>query len=192
MRTWEQARRIQQAVDDGHQPWRLDPFAVVAAYARGALGIADPAVRGGGETLFAVAPRGGEIIGHVRIAQPGRQGPRGIWVVTGFEPAPGGTAQASCRPAAILPLLKQKFDNPAGGLIIVRADVTRCRNGYARVYAVPRQNPAGQSQFEREQLFLRSVGGRWVSVAEGTGIDCSDTDIMPAMLAACRALGYRG
>jgi hypothetical protein len=191
VRTWEQARQLQRAVDDGHQPWRLDPFAVVAGYARGALGISDPAVRGGGETLFAVAPPRGEIVGHVRIAQPVRQGPRGIWVVTGFEPAAGGPGQASCSPAAILPLLKGKFDDPAAGLVIVRADVQRCRNGYARVLAVPRRNPAGQPQHESEQLFLRSAGGRWVSVAEGTGIDCADADISLALLAACRALGYR-
>jgi hypothetical protein len=191
VRTWDQAGKVQRAVDDGHQPWRLDPAAVVAGYARGALGISKPAVRGGGETIFAVASPDGEIVGHVKVTQPVRQGPRGIWVVTGFEPAPGGTAQASCSPATILPLLKRKFDNPAGGLVIVKADVVRCRNGYARVFAVPRQNPAGQSQYDREQLFLRSVKGAWTSVAEGTGITCDDADITAAMLAACRALGYR-
>jgi hypothetical protein len=191
VRTWKQAREVQQAVDDGHQPWRLDPAAVVAGYARGALGISKPAVRRGGETILAVASPDGEIVGHVKVTQPVRQGPRGIWVVTGFEPAPGGTAQASCSPATILPLLKRKFDNPAGGLVIVKADVKRCRNGYARVLAVPRQNPAGQSQYDSEQLFLRSVKGAWTSVAEGTGITCDDVDITAAMLAACRALGYR-
>jgi len=100
-----------------------------------------------------------------------------------------GQGQAACTQAAILPLLKSKFDDPGNGLVIVKADIKGCRNGYAHVFAVPRQNPAGQSQFESEQLFLRSVGGKWTSVAEGTGITCEDADITPAMLQACRALG---
>jgi hypothetical protein len=101
-----------------------------------------------------------------------------------------GTRNAACSSGAILPLLKRKFDNPSGELAIVRADIKRCRNGYAHVFAISRHNPPGHPQYENEQLFLRDVNGAWQSVAEGTGIACSDADITAAMLRACRALDY--
>jgi hypothetical protein len=193
VRTWDQAGKVQRAVDDGRQPWRLDPAAVVAAYASGALGVTgQPVVKRAGAGSYTVAAPGGAAVATVRVAQPLRQGPGGIWVVTAVDrSSASGAGQAACSPAAILPLLKRKFDDPEHGLVIVRADVKRCRNGYARVFAVPRQNPPGQPQYDSEQLFLRSVKGAWTSVAEGTGITCDDADITAAMLAACRALGYR-
>ncbi len=98
------------------------------------------------------------------------------------------TARAACTSQAILPLLQRKFDS--GELAIVRADIKRCRNGYAHVFAISRRNPPGHPQYENEQLFLRDLNGSWQSVAEGTGIACSDADITAAMLGACRALGY--
>jgi hypothetical protein len=100
---------------------------------------------------------------------------------------PGGSG-AACTSQAILPLLQRKFDG--GELVIVRADIKRCRNGYAHVFAISRPNPPGHPQYENEQLFLRDVNGSWHSVAEGTGIACSDVDITAAMLGACRALDY--
>jgi hypothetical protein len=89
--------------------------------------------------------------------------------------------------------MKRKFDDPARELIIDRVDIRRCRNGYAHVYAVTRENPPGHPRHEpREQLFLYFEGGQWQSVSEGTGISCSDHDLRPAqLLTACRALGYR-
>lgn len=99
-----------------------------------------------------------------------------------------GVSGAACSSQAILPLLKRKFDS--GELVIVRADIRRCRNGYAHVFAISRPNPPGHPQYENEQLFLRDVNGSWQSVAEGTGIACGDADITAAMLRACRALGY--
>ena len=101
-----------------------------------------------------------------------------------------GTSRAACTSRAILPLLKRKFDNPSGELTIVRADIKRCRNGYAHVFAISGHNPPGHPQYENEQLFLRDVNGAWQSVAEGAGIACSDADITTAMLRACRALDY--
>jgi hypothetical protein len=99
-----------------------------------------------------------------------------------------GISDAACSSQAILPLLKRRFDS--GELVIVRADIKRCRNGYAHVFAISRPNPPGHPQYENEQLFLRDVNGAWQSVAEGTGIACSDADITAAMLRACRALDY--
>jgi hypothetical protein len=106
-------------------------------------------------------------------------------VTTSTTPRVSG---AACSSQAILPLLKRKFDS--GELVIVRADIRRCRNGYAHVFAISRPNPPGHPQYENEQLFLRDVNGSWQSVAEGTGIACSDADITAAMLRACRALDY--
>jgi hypothetical protein len=89
-------------------------------------------------------------------------------------------------------LLKQKLDDPSTELIIERVDIRRCRNGYAHVFAVPRQNPPeDQHQYESEQLFLRDIGGSWQIVESGTGISCNDSDIRAPLLQACRALGYR-
>jgi hypothetical protein len=86
--------------------------------------------------------------------------------------------------------MKQKFDDPTTGLIIERVDIKRCRNHYAHVFAITAPDSSGRQQYENEQLFLRYVKGRWESVIEGTGISCSDPDIRPEMLPACRALGY--
>lgn len=55
-----------------------------------------------------------------------------------------GTARAACTSQAILPLLQRKFDS--GELAIVRADIKRCRNGYAHVLAIPRPNPGSPSR----------------------------------------------
>ncbi len=84
IRTWAQARAVQQAVDDGHQPWRTDPAQVVAAYTRAVLlpGSAQPLVRQVGPHTFQVRKPGGEVIATVQVTQPLRQGPGGIWVVT--------------------------------------------------------------------------------------------------------------
>jgi hypothetical protein len=59
-------------------------------------------------------------------------------------PAAAGTIETSATPAeapcgaqVLLPVLKQEFDNEAKKLRIVRAEVKRCRNDYAQVFAVP-------------------------------------------------------
>jgi hypothetical protein len=96
----------------------------------------------------------------------------------------------ACTQATLLPLMKQKFDDPATKLIIERVDIKRCRNHYAHVFAITAVNPPGQPQYENEQLFLRYVNGHWKSVAEGTGISCDDPDLLAELRTACRALGY--
>jgi hypothetical protein len=112
-------------------------------------------------------------------------------VAPSTAPSTAGSASAACTSQVLLPLMKQKFDNPSGELVIERVDIRRCRNGYAHVFAVPRTNPAGQPQYDSEQLFLREVDGSWQSVAEGGGIGCSDADVSGQLLLACQALGYR-
>jgi len=54
-------------------------------------------------------------------------------------------------------------------------------------YAITRRNPPGDPhQYENEQLFLRLVDGQWQSIAEGTGISCSDDDLRPELMTPCR------
>jgi hypothetical protein len=98
---------------------------------------------------------------------------------------------AACTSRALLPLLKRTFDGTAPELVVAQADIRRCRNGYAHVFAVPRRNPAGHPQYDAEQLFLRDVKGSWRIVDSGTGISCEDNDLTAALRQACRALGYR-
>ena len=102
----------------------------------------------------------------------------------------GDVDQDACTQDRLLSLVKQKFDDPATGLIIERVDIKRCRNNYAHVYAITAANPSDQPQYEDEQLFLRYVDGRWESVVEGSGVSCEDPDILPELRTACRALGY--
>lgn len=99
-------------------------------------------------------------------------------------------APQACTSEVLLPLMKRKFDDPSRELVIERVDIERCRNGYAHVFAISRRNPPGDPQYENEQLFLRLVDGQWQSVAEGTGISCSDDDLRPELVAPCRGLGY--
>jgi hypothetical protein len=98
--------------------------------------------------------------------------------------------QDACTQEVLLPLMKQKFDNPATQLVIERVNIKRCRNHYAQVFAITAANASGRHEYENEQLFLRYVNGQWQSVVEGTGISCQDPDIRTDLLAACRALGY--
>ena len=111
-----------------------------------------------------------------------------------LTPSPTPTMMAfemACTQEVLLQTLKSRFDDPATGLIIERADIRRCRGGYAHVFAVTERHASG-SRFENEQLFLRFVDGQWQSVAEGTGISCDDEDKTPEHAAACIALGYQG
>ena len=86
--------------------------------------------------------------------------------------------------------MKQKFDNRAPDLIIERVDIRRCRNHYAHVFAITGPTGLPGTNYENEQLFLRYVNGQWASIAEGTGLSCSDSDIRANLRSACRALGY--
>lgn len=102
-----------------------------------------------------------------------------------------GTEVASCEPDAFLPILKDAFDDPAAKLVVVEARVERCRNGFARVFAVPDQSacePGVGGCFETEQVFLRDADGEWEILTSGTGIGCDDVDLDPGLADACAAL----
>jgi hypothetical protein len=115
---------------------------------------------------------------------------------SGDDKEPTATAPgvpATCDPESFLPPLQDTLDNPAEKLRIVRADVRRCRNGYAQVFAVPDQSvcePGVGYCYQDEQVFFGRVNGEWRILASGTGIGCSEADLPPEMRDACRALGY--
>ena len=94
-----------------------------------------------------------------------------------------------CSDAVLIPWFKSFIDGTAPDLVIVDVEVVACRNGYAHVWAVPQQNAEGQNQYDSEQFWLKVVDGAWTSVAQGTGITCSDPDRTPEHAAACDALG---
>ena len=110
---------------------------------------------------------------------------------TTTAPTTTAPAEASCEPAAFLPVLKEAMDDPASKLKVVEAKVQRCRNDYAQVFAVPDPSvckPGVEYCYETEQVFLH-WDGAWRIATSGTGIACgSETD--PAIVKICRALGY--
>ncbi|HSP36568.1 MAG TPA: hypothetical protein VLR26_02315 [Frankiaceae bacterium] len=80
--TFAQAQTLQQAVDAGHQPWRLDPVVVARAFAVDDLGWSRREVRQGDPHTVEVTNSGtGEIV-SLQLGQPVREGSTGIWVVT--------------------------------------------------------------------------------------------------------------
>lgn len=105
-------------------------------------------------------------------------------------------AHAACTAAAIRPVVAAELEAAAGGALhIVAVDLQQCRNGYARVFAVPdnaRCGDPGGACLDNEQVFLADHGGQWSYLTSGTGIACeADDDLSPTLLAACRALGLR-
>jgi hypothetical protein len=82
IRTWEQAREIQEAVDNGHQPWRCNPETLVALYAQQVLHVAQPIVRRVDASTFKVTTPGQGVIATVNVTQPFKQRTCAIWVIT--------------------------------------------------------------------------------------------------------------
>ena len=81
-RTASDAAALQAAVDGGAQPWLLDPSEVAIAYAAAAHGWHDAEAYPGpdGTTVDVRNAEGARIT--LSLAQPGRTGDDGIWVVT--------------------------------------------------------------------------------------------------------------
>jgi hypothetical protein len=80
--TLQQARDTQDGADAGHQPWLLSPERVAVSYAAAELGLYQPVARRVGPSTYQVGATGSEWAAVLRLAQPVRQGPGGIWVVT--------------------------------------------------------------------------------------------------------------
>lgn len=73
---------LQAAVDQGAQPWRLLPEMTALAFVRERFGWMMPRVEGNGPTRMLVDDGVGGAA-SLTIAQPGRTGTDGIWMVTG-------------------------------------------------------------------------------------------------------------
>jgi hypothetical protein len=82
VRTLEQARALQDRADAGHQPWLLSPRLVSVAFAKAEMRFHDPVTRQLGPAVYDVGERNSEWAATLHLAQPVRQGPGGIWVVT--------------------------------------------------------------------------------------------------------------
>ncbi|WP_405497810.1 acyl transferase [Nocardia sp. NBC_00511] len=71
---------LQQAVDNGHQPWRLDRVSVAKSFLQGRFGWTDVQTEFGPPTvLFVTNKDGGKL--SVHLVQPATQGDNGIWEV---------------------------------------------------------------------------------------------------------------
>jgi hypothetical protein len=80
--TQQEANDTQEQVDQGHQPWLVDPATVAAAYARVELGWEDATaevVQTGSYTV--IDPESGAMA-SLALSQPVRTGGVGIWAVT--------------------------------------------------------------------------------------------------------------
>ena len=77
--------RLQRAVDNGTEPWLLDPAQVAISYVTAAYGWLDADARpsADGRTVD-VDDSGKRVI--LTMTQPGRPGQGGIWVVTSVRP----------------------------------------------------------------------------------------------------------
>ena len=81
--TPDQEAELQQAVDQGHQPWRTDPAAVAQAFVAARFGwSAATATSADGHTVDVTDPASGAKA-SLDVAQPVRPGAGGIWVVVG-------------------------------------------------------------------------------------------------------------
>ena len=82
--TWQQAREVQEAVDNGHQPWRCGPDQLVSLYAQEVLHVVRPVLRRIDPSTFEVTESGRRMIATVKVTQPiKRDGNCDIWVITG-------------------------------------------------------------------------------------------------------------
>lgn len=76
-----EAAALQAAADNGAQPWLLDPAEVAVSYAATAYGWTDAEAQPGPDGIVEVRRPGGQRLA-LTLAQPGRTGRSGIWVVT--------------------------------------------------------------------------------------------------------------
>jgi hypothetical protein len=81
VKTLAQARKLQDSVDAGHQPWQLSAESVALAYAQGELHLFGPYAEQVGPGAYQVRSHHGEWEATVYLAQPVRHH-NGVWVVT--------------------------------------------------------------------------------------------------------------
>lgn len=86
--TWAQARELQDAVEQGHQPWRCGPDQLVTLYAQQVLHLTQPVVRRVDASTFTVATPGRGVVATISVTQPFTGRTCGIWVITSVTKSP--------------------------------------------------------------------------------------------------------
>ena len=111
---------------------------------------------------------------------------------TGGSTGDGTAAGAPCDAGTFLSVLKPAMDSTAGDLTIVKVKVTRCRNDYAFVLAIPDNSgcQSGGSCYDSAQVLLSWDGAKWNILNSGTDIGCTLIPLPDETLLACKALGY--
>jgi hypothetical protein len=79
--TADQAAQLQQDVDAGHQPWRLDEVAVAEAFVADQLGWTDVNAHLTDPQTVEVTNQPDGATVTLQLQQPVREGPDGVWVV---------------------------------------------------------------------------------------------------------------
>ena len=74
------AQQLQQSVDAGHQPWRLDEVAVVRSFVSTRFGWSDPTITYGRDHVAVVTGPDGDRV-SLHLVQPARRDDGGVWVV---------------------------------------------------------------------------------------------------------------
>jgi hypothetical protein len=113
-----------------------------------------------------------------------------ITVTTATSSRAATLAALACSSPAMLPALGAALPlKPPDRIVGVQ--ILQCRNGYARVFAVPSNLRCGQLDgpcYNNEQVFLKAAGTSWSVLVNGSGISCDH--LPPAeIIQACRALG---
>jgi len=111
---------------------------------------------------------------------------------TGGSTGGSTTSAAPCGASDFLTVLEAAMDGSAPDLTIVKVKVTRCRNDYAFVLAVPDNSSCqqGGSCFDSAQVLLGWDGQAWNILNSGTDIGCTSIPLSDQTLVACKALGY--
>lgn len=80
--TQDEATALQAQVDQGHQPWLVDPALVASAYAQAAFGWQDAIVAMTQPDRYQVTDRASGATATFVLSQPARPGLAGIWAVS--------------------------------------------------------------------------------------------------------------
>ncbi len=87
---------LQRSADAGHLPWRLDPAQVVRECLRRDLGNAAWTISRLDASTFAVTEARSRLTARLRVNQPARKGPGGIWAITGIDANAALTLPPAC------------------------------------------------------------------------------------------------
>ena len=184
---------LQQAWEDGHQPWPGSAPDVAAACT---FGVPESLVEPVGPHRYQVTHTTAiaSESAIVELAQP--LGPGTIWVAVEITYTSSGIPHAPCTEAAILPSSLTSSKRPRAGRCTssrwTSSSAATATHGPSRsrttpdaaIPAVPASKPSRCSS-----PTTPANGGYLTS---GTGIACeADDDLFPALLAACQALGLR-